>query len=161
MAEKDPIRIFVLHDFTENEEYSRVYEYLESRDNFFYANCSTPETLHQVDSLEARKDELRNQIKRSEILIYPLGGLKESASLVRFQLMVAQSFGKPILVISSFSATITMSKELIDIASDMVVWNDRIITDAARKLARGDHTATRDIIEFDTDQPASARKSHR
>ena len=54
-----------------------------------------------------------------------------------------------------------MSKELIDIASDMVVWNDRIITDAARKLARGDHTATRDIIEFDTDQPASARKSHR
>jgi hypothetical protein len=93
--------------------------------------------------------------------IYPLDGLKESASLVLFQLTVAQSFDKPILVISSFGATIAMSKEMIDIASDIVDWNDRIIMDAARKLARGDHTATRDIIEFDTDQPASARKFHR
>jgi hypothetical protein len=142
MAEKDPIRIFVLHDIAENEEYSRVYEYLGSRDNFFYANRSIPETLLQADSLEVHEDELRNQIKRSEMLIYPLGGLKDNASLVRFQLTVVPSFGKPILVISSFGATIAMSKELIDIATDMVDWNDRIITDAARKTA-------------------SARKSHR
>lgn len=151
MPENDPIRIFVLHDFAKNEEYSRVYEYLESRDKFFYANCSNPEALQQTDSLEAREDELRKQIKRSEILIYPLGGLKESAPLVRFQLTIAQSFGKPILVISSFGATISISKELIDIASDKVNWNDRIITDAARKLARGDDTASWDVIEFDMD----------
>jgi hypothetical protein len=39
----------------------------------------------------------------------------------------------------------------MDSAADMVDWNDRVITDAVRRLARGEDTQAWDVIEFDMD----------
>ena len=43
MLEKDPIQIFGTHVFAEDENYARVFEYLEQREKFFYQNCRKPD----------------------------------------------------------------------------------------------------------------------
>ena len=43
MSQRDPIRVFVTHCFEEGDDYLRVFEYLESAQNFYYNNCSAPE----------------------------------------------------------------------------------------------------------------------
>ena len=150
MSEQNPIRIFITHEFVENEDYSRVFEYLENRDNFFYLNCSVLGD-RPAGGQQAIEDSLRDQIKRAEIVIFPVGCIRESSPLLRFQFTVAQAFDRPILGISSFGSTISLSLETLDIVSDMVEWNDRIITDALRRLARGDESGSWDVIEFDLD----------
>ncbi len=149
MTEKDPIRIFITHEFAPSDEYSRVFEYLESRDQFYYVNCSTPEDK-PAGGREAIEESLRNQIKRAEVVIFPVGCIAESSPLLRFQFTVAQAFDKPILGIQSFGSTVTLSVQTLDICTDMVEWNDRIITDALRRLARDDESGSWDVIEFDT-----------
>ena len=73
MSEKEPIRVFVSHLFSESDDYLRVFEYLESVDNFFYVNVSKPENTPS-GSAEAFKEELLGQIKQSEAVIV-LGSL--------------------------------------------------------------------------------------
>jgi len=38
MSQRDPIRVFVTHSFEESDDYTRVFEYLESARNFYYRN---------------------------------------------------------------------------------------------------------------------------
>jgi hypothetical protein len=105
MSEQDPIRIFVTHEFAESDDYARVFEYLESRDRFFYINRSKPDQRPEGGQ-EALEESLRNQIKGSEVVIYPVGSVPENSPLLRFQLTVAQAFSRPILVIQAFGGTI-------------------------------------------------------
>ncbi|NIW23724.1 MAG: hypothetical protein GWN29_03730, partial [Gammaproteobacteria bacterium] len=55
MSEKDPIRVFVMHTFSEHPDYRRVFEYLESSPNFFYVNCSNIESIPESGGKEALK----------------------------------------------------------------------------------------------------------
>ena len=43
VTQKNPIRLFVCHVWTDNDDYQRIFEYLESAANFFYRNTSTPD----------------------------------------------------------------------------------------------------------------------
>ena len=67
MSDSSPIRVFVSHLFEKHPDYLRVFEYLESRDKFLYLNVSDPDRVPSGGK-EALKDELRNQIKASEVI---------------------------------------------------------------------------------------------
>ena len=151
MSEKDPIRIFVCHLFKEDVDYQRVFEYLESREKFFYINYANPDNVPGAGGIEAIKEEYRNQIKPAEIIVLPVAIFEQNQDLVRFQMDVAEAFKKPILAIQSFGGTVALQKEVVDRAADVVEWNDRVLTDAIRKVARNEETSKWEVIDFDLD----------
>jgi hypothetical protein len=151
MTEKSPFHLFVVHEFREDAEYARVFEYLESRDNFFYLNYSNPEELPESSAVELLQEAIREQIKHSEVVIVPGGMLARQGGLIDFELVVAQAFNKPIILIQAFGATVALPKNLLDIAAEVVEWNERSIIDAIRRAARGEDTAKWDVVEFDLD----------
>ena len=151
MSEKDPIRIYVVHLFEADADYQRLFEYLESRENFFYINLSRPEAMPTTGGQEAIREELREQIEPAEIVIVPMTTFSRNEDLAKFQLDVAQAARKPVLAIQSFGGTVAMNKLVMDRSDDLVEWNDRTITDAIRKLARNEDTAQWEVIEFNLD----------
>ena len=151
MSEDNPFRVFVAHTFTEHTDYLRVFEYLESRDNFFYVNVSNPSAKPVGPDSEALKEELRKQINLAEILILPIAIFAKDPVLITFQMDAAKGMGKPVLGIKAFGDTIEMPKSVIKTADDIVEWNDRTIVDAIRRLARNENTLTYETIEFKLD----------
>ncbi len=149
MSEKDPIRVYCVHLFDEDADYQRLFEYLESRDRFFYMNTAKPEAMPTAGGEEAIKEELRQQIELAEIVIIPAAIFERNPELAKFQLSVAQAARKPILGIQSFGGTVAVRKDILDRATDIVEWNDRVITDAIRKIARNEDTSQWEVIEFD------------
>jgi hypothetical protein len=151
VSEKDPFRVFVIHVFQENEDYQRVFEYLESRDNFFYTNFSDPENMPSAGGSEAMKEELRNQIKDAEVVILPLAISEENPDLVGFQLDFAQASKKPVLGIQSFGDTVAIDKAVLERCDDVIEWNERTIISAIKRLARNEDTAQWETIDFTLD----------
>jgi len=47
VSENNPITVFASHSFEESDDYLRVFEFLESVDNFYYLNVSKPENIPQ------------------------------------------------------------------------------------------------------------------
>ena len=43
ITQQNPIRLFVCHVWVEDEDYHRIFEYVESSPNFFYRNTSKPD----------------------------------------------------------------------------------------------------------------------
>ena len=151
MSEKDPFRVFVTHLFQENEDYRRVFEYLESRDNFFYVNYSNPENVPASGGGEAIKEELRTQMKSAEVVILPLAIHEGNPSLVDFQLDYAQASKKPILGIQAFGATVAVDKAVLDRCDDIVEWNERTIISGIKRLGRNEDTAQWETLDFNLD----------
>ena len=151
MSENNPFRVFVCHVFQENEDYQRVFEYLESRDNFFYKNHSNPENMPAKGGPEAIKEELRNQIKDAEVVILPLAISEVNPDLIGFQLDYAQASNKPILGIQAFGGTVAIDKMLLDRCGDVIEWNERTIISGIKKLARNEDTAMWETVEFNLD----------
>jgi len=151
MSEKNPIRIFVTHAFQEHEEYARVFEYLESRDNFYYVNYSDPEAKPEHGGLDELHEVIRKQIRLVEVVLFPVGVYSQDPRLVEFELKVAQAFNKPVIAVQAFGRTLLVPKEVMVAAVETVEWNDRVITDALRHYGRGEDTAKWDVIEFDPD----------
>jgi len=151
MSEKDPIRVFVAHRFTEDTDYQRVFEYLESRDNFFYVNCSDPDGMPGGGGAEAIKAALLKQMKPAELLVLPVTMYEHNQELARFQMDAAQAAGIPILAVQSFGSTVAIQKEVLERASDVVEWDDRVITNAIKKLARNEDPTQWEVIDFTLD----------
>ncbi len=150
MSEKNPVRVFVTHLFDEDVDYLRLFEYLENRESFFYLNTSKPDVMPEGGT-EAIKEELRNQIEAAEIVVVPMATYSRNEKLVKFQLDAAQAAHKPVLGIQSFGGTIAMNRLVLERATDVVEWNDRVIVDAILKLARDEDTSAWEVIEFDLD----------
>lgn len=149
MSEKNPFRVFVAHEFRENAEYQRVFEYLESRDNFFYLNYSDPEAQEPNAAPDVLQEAIRQQVKNAEVVIVPAGMLAGGAGLVDFEMKVAQAFDLPIVLIQPFGATMSIPKDALEAAAEIVEWDERLIIDGIRRAARGEDTAKWDVIEFD------------
>jgi len=49
ITQQNPIRLFVCHVWVEDEDYHRIFEYVESSPNFFYRNTSTPDARPSGD----------------------------------------------------------------------------------------------------------------
>lgn len=152
MSEKNPYRLFVAHAFRDHAEYLRVFEYLESRDNFFYINYSNPGALESNASPDLLQEEIRNQIRNVEAVIVPAGVLADKSGLVDFELNVAQAFDKPIVLIQSFGGTISLPMAVLELAAEVVEWNERSIIDAVKRAARGVETSQWDVIDFDPEE---------
>jgi hypothetical protein len=151
MSEKNPIRVFVAHVFEADTDYLRVFEYMESRERFFYLNTANPDDMPEQTGPEPMKAKLLEQIQPAEIVVLPVATFERNPELVRYQMDAAEANKIPILAVRSFGGTVAIPKEVLDRADDLVEWNDRVITDAVRRLARNEDTAMWEVIEFDMD----------
>jgi hypothetical protein len=148
VSENNPIRVFVTHNFKENADYLRVFEFLESMERFFYINCSKPENIPEEGGMVAIKDELIAQIKECEAVIVLASMYAELGDLISFQLDVAEANEKPIIAIRPFGGVVETAPELIKRANEHIEWNDREIVDAIKRQARLEDTPRWDVIDF-------------
>ena len=147
MSEKEPIRVFVSHLFAETDDYLRIFEYLESVDNFFYVNVSKPENMPSGSS-EAFKEELLAQVKESEAVIV-LGSLyAQKSDWAQYQIEAAKVNSIPVIAVSSFGGTIVLSQKLVEQADVVVDWNARELVDAIRNKGRKEDTNRWEVIDF-------------
>lgn len=150
MSDSSPIRVFVSHLFEKHPDYLRVFEYLESRDKFLYLNVSDPDKA-PPGGKEALKEELRQQIKASEVMVLPVSIYDLNRDLVTFQMDCAGAFGKPIIGVKSFGETVVIQKIILERTAEVVDWNARNLVDALRQHARHENTARWDVVEFKLD----------
>lgn len=151
MSEKNPFRIFVSHAFAEDEDYNRVFEYFESRDRFFYVNCSNPDNVPASGGMETLKDELLKQIKTAEIMVLPVGMYRKHTTLINYQMEAAKANQLPILAIKEFGGQMPDPPEIAKAVDQIVEWNDRAIAEAILYHARQEETVQWDVVEFDLD----------
>jgi len=150
MSQANPIRIFVTHAWGHSDDYLRVFEYLESARNFFYKNCSTPEHRPAGDK-EGQREDLRRQIAAAETVI-GLSSLHHThQDLLTFELLYAQASKKAVILLKPFGAGKDVPKAILDLADEVVDWDERALVDAIRRQARHEETTRWDTIEFKLD----------
>jgi Thoeris protein ThsB, TIR-like domain len=149
MSEKNPIRVFVTHVFSDHPDYHRVFEYLESSSNFFYVNCSAPDKLPAAGGKEALKEALLGQIRAAEAIIVISSMYSENRDWITFQMDAAQAAELPIVALEPFGGAGKVPDEVRARAAEVVGWNERLLVDALRRQARHEETTRWDVIEFD------------
>ena len=150
VTQKNPIRLFVCHVWTEDDDYHRIFEYIESTANFFYRNTSTPDVRPTGDK-EAQRDSLRKQITEAEVVIVPAALYRRNMDWVEFQMHCAKAFDKPIIVLEPFGGTDTIAPAVQELADDVVPWDQRQLIDSIKRQARHEETTRFDVIEFKLD----------
>jgi hypothetical protein len=146
--ENNPIRVFVTHSFTEDEDYLRVFEFLEGVDRFFYLNCSKPENVPASGGMDAIKEELIRQIKDCEAVVVLASQYEQNPELVRFQMDVADANEKPMIAVRLFGGLAETPAALLERVNEHIEWNSREIADALRRQARLEDTSRWDVIDF-------------
>ncbi|HXC61011.1 MAG TPA: TIR domain-containing protein [Steroidobacteraceae bacterium] len=152
MSQKNPIRVFVTHNWHDQDDYLRVFEYLESARNFFYRNTGTPDKAPQAADTESVREELRKQINAAEVVIALASLYLEQPDLTIFQMNYAKSQKKPVVLMRQFGLKSEPSKLLLERADEVPDWEERGLVDAIRRLARGENTARFDTVEFNPDE---------
>lgn len=150
VSQKNPIRLFVCHVWKEDDDYHRIFEYLESVDNFFYRNTSTPENRPQGDK-EAMRNDLRRQIGDAEAVVLPSQLYRKHTDWVEFQLHCAKAFDKPVIVLEPFGTHETIAPAVLELGDEVVPWDKRQLVDAIKRQARHEETTRFDTIEFKLD----------
>ena len=150
ITQQNPIRLFVCHVWVEDDDYHRIFEYVESSPNFFYRNTSTPDARPSGDK-EALRESLRNQIAEAEVMIVPAALYRRNVDWVEFQMHCAKAFDKPIIVLEPFGGTDTIAPAVQELADDVVPWDQRQLIDAIKREARHEETTRFDVIEFKLD----------
>jgi hypothetical protein len=146
----NPIRIFVTHAWAPNDDYGRVFEYLESSNNFYYFNTSQPESKRPIDR-ESEREELRRQIASCEVLVVLPSVYQAAAELVLFQMNFAKAADKPVVAMENFGSAAPLPKPIKDLADEVSDWNQRSLIDALRRQGRHQETTRFDTIEFKLD----------
>jgi hypothetical protein len=150
MSQANPVRLFVTHAWENSDDYLRVFEYLESARNFFYRNYSTPDRRPGGDK-EALREDLRQQIKPVEAVIALSSLFDGHQDLLTFQLLYAQASHKPVILMKPFGTRNEAPKAILDLANEVVEWDERALVDAIRRQARHEETTRWDTIEFKLD----------
>jgi hypothetical protein len=150
ISQQNPVKIFVAHGFEPNEDYLRVFEYLESQRNFFYLNCSAPDYRGSMDP-EKLREELRRQIALAEIVVIPSSLFGKYRDLVNFEVNCAKGLEKPVVVLEAFGVKEKMPVQLEALGDEIVDWNERALVDAIRRQARHEETTRWDTIDFKPD----------
>ncbi len=148
MSEDNPIRMFVTHNFIEDDDYLRVFEFLESVDRFFYLNCSKPENVPSSGGLEAIQEELISQIKTCEAVVVLASHFIDNPEQVSMQMDAAEANEKPMIAIRPFGGITETPEELVNRVKEHIDWNAREIADALRRQARLEDTARWDVVDF-------------
>ncbi len=150
VSQKNPIRLYVCHAYREDDDYLRIFEYLESADNFFYRNTSTPDKRPQGDK-EAIRDDLRRQIVEAEAVLLPAQLYRKHVDSVEFQLHCAKAYDKPVIVLEPFGTHETIAPTVLELGDEVVPWDQRQLVDAIKRQARHEETTRFDTIEFKLD----------
>ena len=148
MSESNPIRVFVTHAFEESEDYLRVFEFLESVDRFYYTNVSKPENVSSGGGLEAIKDELIEQILKSEIVVIVHDVFALQPDLARYMMDVAAANDIVMIAIKPFGGVAETAEEVVERVSEHLEWNARAIVDTVSFLARGTETQRWEVVDF-------------
>ena len=150
ITQKNPVRLFVCHVWVEDEDYHRIFEYVESSHNFYYRNTSTPDARPSGDK-EVLRESLRKQIVEAEVVIVPAALYRRNMDWVEFQMHCAKAFDKPLIVLEPFGGTDTIAPAVQELADDVVPWDQRQLIDAIKRQARHEETTRFDVIEFKLD----------
>ncbi len=150
ITQQNPIRLFVCHVWVEDDDYHRIFEYVESSPNFFYRNTSTPDARPSGDK-EALRESLRKQIAEAEVMIVPAALYRRNVDWIEFQMHCAKAYDKPIIVLEPFGSTDTIAPAVQELADDVVPWDQRQLIDAIKREARHEETTRFDMIEFKLD----------
>ena len=150
VTQKNPVRLFVCHVYRTDEDYHRVFEYLESSNNFFYQNTSTPDQRPQGDR-EVLREDLRKQIREAEVVILTASLYRRNIDWIEFQLHCAKAFDKAIVVVEPFGGQDTIAPAVQELADEVVPWDKRQLVDAVKRQARHEETTRFDVIEFKLD----------
>jgi hypothetical protein len=150
VTQKNPIRLFVCHVWRTDDDYDRVFEYLESSSNFFYRNTSTPDQRPQGDR-EVLRESLRKQIGDAEVVILTSSLYRRNIDWIEFQLHCAKAFDKPVVVLEPFGGQDTIAPAVQELADEVVPWDQRQLVDAVKRQARHEETTRFDVIEFKLD----------
>ncbi len=156
MSERDPIRVFATHCFEENDDYLRVFEFLESVDRFYYLNVSKPENVPMAGGAQAIRDELIAQIKQSEAVLLLSSVYEQRPDLVQIMMDVAKVNKIKMIGIRPYAGIQETPEEIVERAEEIIEWNDREMVDAIKRHARGEETARWEVLDFpgfDADGP--------
>lgn len=148
MLENDPIRIFATHGWVKDDDYLRLFEYLESNENFFYENVCDPDNSPENETVAQRRTRVLEAMKRAEVLVALSGGYEAHQQWLDFEVQAARAHNVPIVVVEPFGPK-DAPDEVKRRAEQIVGWNSRSIEDAIRMAARHDDTKRFDVIEFD------------
>jgi len=149
-ARVNPIRLFVTHSWEENDDYARVFEYLEASGNFYYLNTSQPQAKRPIDK-ESQREDLRRQIAPCEVVVVLPAAYRAAPELVLFQMTFAKAADRPIVAMENFGSTEPLAKAIKDMADEVCAWNERGLIDALKRQARHQDTNRWDTIEFKLD----------
>ena len=150
-TKSNPIRLFVSHAWVENDDYVRVFEYLEASGTFYYINSSQPQAKRPIDK-ESQREDLRRQIAPCEVLVVLPAVYRLAPELVQFQMNFAKAADKPIVAMENFGSTEALPKVIAELADEVSPWNERNLIDALRRQARHEETTRWDTIEFKLDE---------
>jgi len=146
----NPIRLFVTHAWEENDDYSRVFEYLEAPGTFYYTITSLPHAKRPIDK-ESEREDLRRQISPCEVIVVLPAAYRAAPDLVLFQMQFAKAADRPIVAMENFGSTESLPKAITDLADEVSGWNERSLIDALIRQARHQETTRWDTIEFKLD----------
>src|SRR5882724_8798255 len=146
----NPIRLFVSHVWEENDDYARIFEYLEASGTFYYLNSSQPQAQRPIDK-ESQREDLRKQIAPAEVVVVLPAVFQIEPELVLFQMNFAKAAERPIVAMENFGSTQPLPKAIKDLADEVSPWNERSLIDALRRQARHQESARWDTIEFKLD----------
>jgi hypothetical protein len=149
-ARVNPIRLFVSHAWEDNDDYSRVFEYLEAPGTFYYQNTSQPQAKRPIDK-ESQREDLRRQIAPCEVMIVLPAVYRTAPELVLFQMTFAKAADRPIISMENFGSIDPLPKAIKDLADEVSAWNERSLIDALKRQARHQESTRWDTIEFKLD----------
>jgi hypothetical protein len=151
VSQSNPIKLFVSHVWEENDDYLRVFEYLESDSNFYYHNYATPDRRPASGEKEALREDLRQQMSPVEVVIVPSSLATRHSDLVLFQLNYAKACDKPVILLEGYGVKQPIPKQMRDLSDEVIDWDKRSLIDAIRRQARHEDTTRFDTIEFKLD----------
>ena len=148
MSESNPIRVFATHNFSETDDYLRVFEFLESVDRFYYVNVSKPENLPTTGGAQELRDEVIRQVKASEAMFVLSSAWEQNRDMVNFMMDVAEANKIGMIVIKPFGGMHETPPELVARCAEHIEWNDREMVDSLKRQARGEDTARWEVLDF-------------
>lgn len=149
MSERNPIRVYAVHGWHRDDDYVRLFEYMESADNFFYKACSDPDARSaEGDGTAARRTLITESLKNAECVLCSAGTWERFNDWARFTVEKARELDLPVVALEHFGPR-DMDIRLKGHAEEVVGWDSRSIVDAVRRQARHEDTTRFDTIEFD------------
>lgn len=149
MSEHNPIRIYAVHGWTRDEDYARLFEFIESADNFYYRVVLNPDAQSpEGDGVAARRTLIGTALKDAECVVCPAGTWERFNDWARYAIDTARALNLPIVAVEHFGPK-NMDPRLKGYAAEVVGWDSRSIVDAIRRQARQEDTSRFDTIEFD------------